>query len=61
MENISTSGRRRRLAEGVILAIGALASAVYLIRKEAMAASFVLVFVLVLLAALMFLQARDKT
>lgn len=44
-----------------MLAIVALGTAVFLIRKEAGTAWFAIVFVLVLLAAVMLLQARDKT
>ena len=61
MENIVSSGRRRRLVQGVVIALVAAATTLWLIRKEAMAFWFGLVFVLVLLAALMFVQARDKT
>jgi O-antigen ligase len=61
MENILPAGRRRRLINGVILAVLALATALILVRNAAGAAWFAIVFVLVLLAALMLLQARDNT
>ena len=61
VHNILSSGRRRRFIEGVIIGIAALGTAALLMRNEAMAAWFVLVFLLVLVASLMLLQARDKT
>jgi O-antigen ligase len=61
VENILPPGRRRRLLQGIVIALMALATAALLIRKEAGTAWFAIVFVLILLAALMFLQARDKT
>jgi hypothetical protein len=61
MENVSPSGRRRRAVNGAIVGAGALATAVYLIRGEAAAGWYAIVFVLVLLSAVMLLQARDKT
>ena len=61
MQNIVRSGRRRRLVEGLVIATAALGVAVLLIRNEAMTAWYGLVFVLVLAASLMLLQARDQT
>ena len=46
---------------GVILAVLALATAILLVRHAAAAPWFAVVFVLVLLASLMVLQARDRT
>ena len=61
MENILPAGRRRRFMNGVILAVLALATAILLVRNAAAAPWFAVVFVLVLLASLMVLQARDRT
>ena len=61
MENILPAGRRRRRVNGVVAAVVALGTAVLLTRSDAGPAWFALVFVLVLLASLMFLQARDDT
>jgi O-antigen ligase len=61
VENIVPSGRRRRLVNGVILTMLAVATAVLLVRNDAGAAWFAIVFLMVLLASLMLLQARDKT
>ena len=61
MENILPAGRRRRFMNGVILAVLALATAILLVRHAAAAPWFAVVFVLVLLASLMVLQARDRT
>ena len=61
MENILPAGRRRRFISGIIVAAGALATAILLVRTDAGAAWFAIVFVLVVLAALMLLQARDNT
>ena len=61
MENILPAGRRRRFMNGVILAVLALATAIFLVRHAAAAPWFAVVFVLVLLASLMVLQARDRT
>ncbi len=61
MENVLPAGRRRRFINGLVLAGLALATAILLMRNDAGAASFVIVFVLILLASLMLLQARDKT
>ena len=55
------AGRRRRFINGIILTVAALATAVLFVRNDAAAPWFAVVFVLVLLAALMLLQARDKT
>jgi O-antigen ligase len=60
VENIVPSGRRRRLVNGVILAGLAVAMAVLLVRHDAAAVWFAIVFLLLLLASLMLLQARDK-
>ena len=61
MENIVASGRRRRFLNGLIFAAVACATVVWLVRTEAAAPWYVLVFLMILLAALMLLQARDKT
>jgi O-antigen ligase len=61
VENILPAGRRRRFINGVILAVLALATAILLVRNAAAAPWFAIVFVLVLLASLMVLQARDRT
>jgi hypothetical protein len=61
VENIVPAGRRRRLVNGLILVALALATTVLLVRREMSAPWFAIVFVMVLLAALMLLQARDKT
>jgi hypothetical protein len=59
--NIIRSGRRRRLVQGLVLAIASLSATVLLMRNEAMAAWYGIVFILVLVASLMLLQARDRT
>ncbi len=61
MENILAAGRRRRLLNGLVLAIAAVAVSVALVVFSAGPAWFVSVFVLVWLAALMLLQARERT
>ena len=61
MDNILPAGRRRRFVNGIVLAVIALADAIFLVRTAAGAAWFAIVFVLVLLAALSLLQARDNT
>jgi O-antigen ligase len=61
VENILPAGRRRRFMNGVILAVLALVTAILLVRNAAAAPWFAVVFVLVLLASLMVLQARDRT
>lgn len=61
MENILPAGRRRRLLLGIVLTLVALATTAFLIRHEAGTAWFAIVFVVILLAALMVLQAREKT
>ena len=61
MENILPAGRRRRLVNGIIVSVLALATAALLVRNAAGPGWFAIVFVLVLLAALMLLQARDNT
>ena len=61
MENILAAGRQRRLLTGLVLAVVALALAVALVVVSAWPAWFVLVFALAWLAALMLLQARDRT
>jgi hypothetical protein len=59
--NIIRSGRRRRLVQGLVLAIASLSATVLLMRNEAMAAWYGIVFILVLIASLLLLQARDRT
>ena len=61
MENILPAGRRRRFINGLIVAGLALAAAILLVRNDAGAPWFAIVFVLVLLSSLMLLQARDNT
>ena len=61
MENILPAGRRRRFINGIIVAVLALVTAIFLVRNGAAAPWFSFVFVLVLLASLMLLQARDNT
>jgi hypothetical protein len=61
VENILAAGRQRRFLTGIVLAVAALALAVALVVFSAGPAWFVLVFVLAWLAALMLLQARDRT
>ena len=61
MQNIIRSGRRRRLVEGLVIATAALSTAVLLIRQEAMTAWYGIVFILMLVAAMMLLEARDQT
>jgi len=61
VENILPRGRRRRFINGVVATALALVTAVFLVRHQAAAAWFTLDFVLVFVAALMLLQARDKT
>jgi hypothetical protein len=61
MENILAAGRRRRLLNGLVLAVAAVAVSAGLVVRAAGPAWFVIVFVLAWLAALMLLQARDRT
>jgi uncharacterized membrane protein len=61
MENILALGRRRRLLNGIILSVATLALAVALVLLSAGPAWFTLVFVLAFLAAVMLLQARERT
>jgi hypothetical protein len=61
VENILAAGRQRRLLNGIVLALAALGVAVGLMMASAPAAWFVIVFVLAWLAALMLVQARDRT
>jgi hypothetical protein len=61
VENILPAGRRRRFVNGLIVSGLALATTVFLVRADAAAPWFAIVFVLVLLASLMLLQARDNT
>lgn len=61
MENILAAGRQRRLLIGLVLTAAAVAVSAGLIVLSAGPAWFVLVFVLVWLAALMVLQARERT
>lgn len=61
MENILAAGRQRRFLTGIVLAVVALALAVALVVVSSGPAWFALVFVLAFLAALMLLQARDRT
>lgn len=59
--NILPRGRRRRMANGVILSALALVLSLWLVTRSPSSLWGVLVFVLVWLAALMLLQARDHT
>ena len=59
--NILPRGRRRRTVNGVILSALALALSLWLVLRSPSSLWGVLVFVLVWLAALMLLQARDHT
>jgi hypothetical protein len=61
MDNILPRGRRRRVINGLVIAALALATAISLVQHDAAAAWFTIDFVLVFAAALMLLQARDKT
>jgi heme/copper-type cytochrome/quinol oxidase subunit 4 len=61
VENILAAGRQRRFLVGLVLAVVALALAVVLVILSAGPAWFALVFVLAWLAAIMLLQARDRT
>jgi hypothetical protein len=61
MENILAPGRRRRVLNGLVLAVAAVAASVGLVVFSAGPAWFAIVFVLAWLAALMLLQARDRT
>jgi uncharacterized membrane protein len=61
VENILAAGRQRRFLTGIVLAVVALALAVALVVVSSGPAWFALVFVLAFLAALMLLQARDRT
>ena len=61
MENILALGVRRRLLNGIILSVATVAVAVTLVLLSAGPAWFALVFVLAFLAAVMLLQARERT
>lgn len=61
MENILGAGRRRRLVTGIIVAGATAGVAVTLVLTSAGAPWFALVLVLAFLAALMILQARERT
>jgi uncharacterized membrane protein len=61
MENILALGCRRRLLNGIILSVATVAVAVALVLLSAGPAWFALVFVLAFLAAVMLLQARERT
>ena len=61
MENILPWGRQRRLIVGSILGAAAVGTAVLLVFLTAGAWWFAVVFLLALYAALMLLQARDRT
>jgi hypothetical protein len=61
VENLLAPGRRRRFLNGTVLALAALGVAVGLVMFSAPAAWFAIVFVLAWLAALMLVQARDRT
>ena len=61
MENILAAGRRRRLLNGLILSVVTVGVAVALVALEAGPAWFTLVSVLAFLAAMMLLQARERT
>lgn len=61
MENILAAGRQRRLLTGILLSVATVGVAVALVALVVGPAWFALVFVLAFLAALMILQARDRT
>lgn len=61
MENILALGCRRRLLNGIILSVATVAVAAALVLLSAGPAWFALVFVLAFLAAVMLLQARERT
>jgi hypothetical protein len=61
MENILAAGQRRRLLNGVTLAAATVVVAGVLVIRSAGPAWFGIVFALAWLAALMLLQARDRT
>jgi hypothetical protein len=61
MENILPWGRQRRLIAGLILAAAAIALAVTLVLLVAGPWWFTGVFVLAWLAALLLLEARERT
>lgn len=61
MENILAAGRQRRLLTGIVLAAAALAAGVTLVVLSAGPWWFAILFVLAWPAALMLLQARDRT
>lgn len=61
MENILAAGRQRRLLTGLVLAGAALIVSIALVVFSSGPAWFALVFVFAWLAALMLLQARDRT
>jgi hypothetical protein len=61
MENILAAGRQRRLVNGLILTAAAAAVYAGLIVFSAGPAWFLIVFLLAWLAAMMLLQARDRT
>ena len=59
--NIVPRGRRRRLVNGIVLAVLAVAAALWMVRTSAEPLWGVLVFALTWLAALMVVQAREHT
>jgi hypothetical protein len=61
MENILPWGRRRRLVVGTVLAALALVTGATLVLAAAGPWWFALVFALAWMAAMMLLQARDRT
>jgi hypothetical protein len=61
VENILPAGRQRRLLTGGVIAALGLLTAIALVVLSAGPAWFAIVFVLALLAALMLLQARERT
>jgi hypothetical protein len=61
MENILPAGRTRRLVNGVVFGVLALAAVIGLLVLAASPLWFALVFLLAWMSALMLLQARDRT
>ena len=61
MENILAAGRLRRFRNGLIIGVVTIAVAIALVVTAARALWFPLVFVLAFGAALLLLQARERT
>lgn len=61
MENIVAAGRQRRFVNGIILSLLTVGVVAALVVFSARPGWFPIVFVLAFLAALMFLQVRERT